>query len=506
MTRRDGRDGSGGSLRLAALVLVAGAIAGGGVLGTVPAHQGPQTALQPAALASEAAPTGSTSSSWYCPGGPAELAGTTHLLLANAAGRAVRVGLEVVDTQGTRRSESLRLAPHAESDVVPGRLVHGAWVASRVQVQGGAVSATELVDGRRGRSVATCASEVSSNWYFAAGSTAGGSTLSVTLFNPTPNLAVVDLSFVTASGFTAPAPFQGLVVKPGALRSLTVGAYVQNQGAVATVVDARSGAVVADVLQLYGPGGTAGVALALGAPTTSRRWDLPSVENSSQGASDLAVFNPSARAERVVVGVQLPTGPVEPFTQTLGPRSVWTLATSEQLRLATQEPYTVRVVASAPGVVVSRIGAGAPHGPDPWWAGDVSVSGLETATAHEWVVPAVAPAPPPVESTGASSAAPPMQSGMQADLSTLVVENPTRRAAAVDISWWSRSGRMHVRRITVAARGRTAVTAPGAPALLESSSPVAVMGDASPAGTAGVLGVPAVPLRRMSRSPTTTRR
>ena len=495
--------GDGGRGRLVAVALLAGAVAGGAALGAVAARGAPTTSLQPAELAAEAAPVASTSSSWYCPGGPEYGGATTQLLLANAGGRAVHVGVAVVDEGGTRGRGSFRLGPHSEIEVAPARLVRGAWLASRVEVAGGAVSATELVDGRTGRVVAQCASGVSTRWYLASGSTRGGSTLDVAVSNPTHDLAVVDLSFVTASGFMAPAPFQGLVIEPGALRVLTVGAYVQNQGVVASVVAARSGAVVAGELQSYGPGGGEGVALTLGVPATSPRWVLPSVEDASGGASALTVLNPTARRERVVAEVRLPSGPVEPFTQELGPKSVWTLATSEELRIATQEPYTVEVQATGRGVVVARTGSGAPLGPAPWWANDVAVSWPETSAAHQWIIAGV---PAPAKATAPAFAS---QVGAPAPStwSRLVVENPARRAVRVEVTWWSGSGSSasssasissgirHVRELRLPAMTRATLAVPAALALVRAHGPVAVMGDASPAGTVGVVAIPAVPLR-----------
>ena len=473
VVRRGPRRGRG---RLLALALVAAALCGGGVLGDVAARQPPRVVLQPSALAAEAAPAGSASSTWYCPAGPGEDAGTTHVVLANAAAQRVRIGVVVVSARGERRRVALRLGPHAESALTPGRLVHGAWLASGIEVAGGAVSATEVVDGRKGRSLASCASEVSPRWYFASGSTASGSTLSVTLFNPTPNLAVVDLAFVTGTGDTVPAPFQGLVVEPWALRTLTVGRYVQNQRSVATVVAARAVAVVAGELELYGPGGTAGLSLSLGAPAASRRWNLPSVEDLAGGMSDLAVFNPSSRRERVVATVRLATGPVEPFTETLGPQSVWTLVTSDQLRIAAQEPYTVEVRSTGPGTVVARTGAGGPRSPAPWWAAAAAVDALQSSAARRWLVPA-------------------LPGAVQQSAGVLAVENPAARPVAAEVVWWTRSGTRRLRRLQVPAHGRATLNAPSRAAVVRADAPLAVIADASPPGTAGVVGIPAVPLR-----------
>ncbi len=487
--RRDGR-----GRRLLALLAVAAAVAGGGVLARVAPRPSPATALQPGALAAEAAPVASTSSAWYCPGGPGEAAGTTHILLANAAARSVRADVTVVDERDVRRHVVLRIGAHAEADVVPGALVHGAWLASRVLVAGGAVTATELVDGRAGRAVSACASEVSPRWYFADGSTRAGGTLNVALFDPTPNLAVVDLSFATASGFTAPAPFQGVVVKPWTMRVLTVGAYVQNQGVVATVVSARSGAVVAGELQLYGPGGRDGIALTLGAPAVSRKWDLPSLENQSGGAAILSVFNPTSKSQQVVVGARLPAGPVEPFSEALAPDSVWTLPTSAQPRIATQLPYTVDVRAAGPGVVVAEASAGGPLAPASLrpWAAAVTVSGIETSAPRRWLVGTV-PRTRAQKATAAVVTA--RVSSSLGSPSDLVVQNPSRGRARILVIWWSVSGARHVRRVRVTAFSRATVAVPRTPAVVQADGPVAVMGDEPLAGVVGVDGVPAVPLR-----------
>jgi hypothetical protein len=372
--------------------------------------------------------------------------------------------------------------------VVPGQVVHGAWLASRVEVSGGAVSATELVDGRSGRALATCASATSGRWYFASGSTAKGSTLRATLFNPTPNLAVVDLSFVTSSTtFTAPAPFQGLVVQPWTLRTLTVGTYVQNQASVATVVATRAGEIVAGELQLYGPGGVAGVALSLGAPSTSTRWDLPSVEETVGGTSEVSVFNPSRRSEHVAVDARLPAGPVVPFTQVLGPKSVWTVQTSQQLRITANERYSLQVHASGPGVVVARLGAGAPRSAAPWWAQDVAVTGLETSTSRSWMVAGL-PGVAADVATGSPGRHPVAAS------SELVLENPGRHGLRVVVTSWT-AGRRRVRVVHVPALRTTTLAAPIGAALLRADGRLAVIGEASPLGTAGVVGIPPVPLR-----------
>ena len=125
---------------------------------------------------------------------------------------------------------------------MPSRIDQGTWLASQVELDGGGVTVSELVDGPLGWAEAPCASTTSPAWYFASGSTSAGSSLYVFLFNPTSTEAVVDLTFATGQGVTKPQPFEDLVVAPGALVVVGVASYVQDQSSVATIVAGRFGA------------------------------------------------------------------------------------------------------------------------------------------------------------------------------------------------------------------------------------------------------------------------
>ncbi len=471
---------AGGRARIPAVAMVAVLLAAGVLVAHVASPRPPRIRLQPIALASEASPVGSQSSSWYCPGAPGPGGPTVgmHLDLVNAGARDVRATIVVVDARGRSAVSRVVVPAHAQIGETPGRLVSGAWVAARVNVAGGGVTASELVDAGGRQSVAPCASERSATWYFASGSTAQGSSLRVALFNPSTDLAVVDLSFVTTSGITSPQPFQGLVIDPGAVSAVTVGRYVQHRSAVATVVSARSGTVVAGELQLYGPGGAAGVAIRLGSPAPSPVWDVPCAEDAVGGTSELAVFNPSSQTEQVKVDVRLASGPVAPFTQVVGPHSVWNLETGDALRIPAGVVYAMRVRTTGPGVVVARIGAGTPGSQTSQWADAIVVPSVATSTSLRWVVPAVRQPP-----------------GAQRAPLSVAVDNPGRRAVRVTLSWFSAPGVRRVRHVRVAGGSFSQLDGGPGPLVVAADAPVAVVGQ-SPlpgAGGAGVgLGVPAV--------------
>lgn len=463
---------------MAVLGLVVALAVAGGLAGGLAGRRNPATALQSPALAAVAAPVGSQSSSWSCVGTPgtSSTLGQSKVLLVNAGGRAVPATLDVVDTKGAAKQETVHVPAHGQLAVAPSGLVTGDWLATRVDVDGGGVSASELVSGSAGWSVAPCASESAARWYFAAGDTAAGHTLRVSVFNPTANLAVVDLSFVTAAGITMPQPFQGIVLEPGAVRSLTVGQYVQDRKQVAAEVTARSGAVVATELQSVAAAGVSGVALRLGSPVLSTAWDLPRAEDVSGGTSELTVFNPSTRTETVSVRAALASGAAAPFVDRLGPGAVWTLDTAEEVRIPQGVAFAMTVRSTGgPGVVVARSGGGAAGSAAPQWADGLSVS-LATTQLTRWVVPAVtAPG-------GAASAS-----------LTLALHNPGGRPVVAMVSSLTPSGVHRVARVTVGPRSVATVAAGRGPVLVTADGPLAVVGDASPSAAPATALVPSIP-------------
>jgi hypothetical protein len=472
-----GHGAVGATKRFVALALVAAAVAAVAVLDGRAGRPAPSSSLQPVTLAAEAAPLSSQSSAWYCTGGsgPADPVAQSRLLLVNAGPRPDTAALEVVDAQGRRASRRLLVPARGQVDEVPGTLVAGTWLAATVEASAGGLTVAELVRGPSGWSVAPCASETSPSWYFADGSTQTGNSLWVSLYDPTADLAVVDLSFVTQSGPAAPAPYQGIVIPPGKVVTVTVGTYVQNQSSVATEVTARSGAVVAAELELFGRAGLSGMALRLGAPATAHAWLLPRAVDPTGGTSALSVLNPSGGTDRVRVDVHLRSGSVAPFEQVVGPESVWTLETSEQGRIPPGADYSVRVTASGPsGVVVDRDEAGPVGSPAPQWGAGGPLPVTSATVARRWVVPALA---------GVSTPGAPL---------LVAVENPEDRSVHVTVTTLGRPGVERVRRFRLAADALVTLPAGANPLLVTTNGPAAVSGDVSNTGEA-LVAVPAVP-------------
>jgi Family of unknown function (DUF5719) len=463
--------------RFRALVMVAVVVVAGALAATKVGSAAPATvALQPAVVASRAAPAGAPSSAWYCTGGtgPAYDAAESTLLVVDDGPRPAAGTMTVVAGTGKQASARFEVPAGGEVQEDPGRVVPGYWLASRVVLTAGAITVSNLVRGPSGWAVAPCATETSANWYFATGSTSGGDQLYVSLFNPTPTLAVADLSFATSHGVSQPQPFQGLIVAPGAVVTAEVAAYVQDTPTIATEVSARSGQVVASELEVHAAGGLSGVSLRLGAPALSRTWNLPLTDDPQGGASAVSVYNPTPAAERVHVVVSLGSGPVAPFDQTVAAGSVWSLDASQQTRIPLGTPYELRVSASGgPGVVVERSVAEAAAEQAPQWQAVTAVPGA-AATAC-WVVPSVA-----------------VQGSAPGSQLSVELQNPTGRPVTAAISSVTPAGThplAGLARVHLAPHGFRVVRGGSTPIQVAASGRLVVT-----AGVVGTGGTAAVPV------------
>ena len=476
-----GRPRRGPAIALVVLVLV-----GGGLIahaaGTTPAPTAPPV---PAAAST---PAGAESSSWYCggvSGGGTGAVATGSVYLTNTTGRTLSGTIDVVNDTGAEASGPVTIPADTEVGVIPATIEHGSWLATRIDVAGGGVIATQAVTGSQGWSQTPCASATSSHWYFAAGATSGSDQLWVSLFNPTVTPAVVDLTFATGAGVNAPQPFEGIVVPPGHVAVENIAAYVQDQRQVSTTVTTRSGRVVADQLQVSSAGGVNGLSARLGATAPDTAWVLPRSVDEAGGATSLSIFNPTPDPQHVTVSVRLPSGAVAPVTDEVGPDTTWVLNASAVHRIPPNLDYAATVVAtSGPGVVVDRT-VHAPSSARTPQAGDVGAvpRGVYTAPSRRWWLPG-----PGSGHTGAVTGAAP---------SGLAIANPGPRPVVATLSVLTPTGERPLgpqSAVRIAGGGfvvykQTALAPAGLdPLVITAQGPVAVTEDLAPSGAGASSG------------------
>lgn len=311
--------------RIPILILVMALLVAGGIADRA---ERPSSRLAASAVERSLMPsaggTGALSSTWYCAGATANSGGPVPaaILIANPGDLEIRASVRTVAEQGEPPPRvPVTVGPNSVATVklapVPGA-AHGAAV---VEVDSGLAAVELLVGGGTATAgefaVTPCASSASRHWYFAGGSTAKDASLHLSLLNPFPEDAIVDLSFATETGHAVPADFQGVVVPPRGLVVVDVGSHVRRREAVATEVAVRSGRLVAAQTQARTLAGRAGLSAALGAPSLGGDWYFPDGVAGDGVTERYAIANPASREAKVLIEVTLAEGAAEPLERTI---------------------------------------------------------------------------------------------------------------------------------------------------------------------------------------------
>lgn len=289
------------------------------------------TEVAPVAPAADA--LGST---WYCAAGADDQGeDDDRVVVANLGSEPVDVVVTAIpgapfgtDTDAEPAAVELTVDPRSREDVSLADLVDAPFVSAVVEAGRGEV----VVEHGLGLSspdpdVAPCASSSSPTWYLAAAATTRDATAQLVLFNPFPDDAVVDITFVTPEGLRSPAAFSGFIVPGRRVSVVDVGEVVSRHPNVATSIVARAGRLVVERVQRFdGTDGAAGLAVTPAAPEPSPVWHVPDGLVADGVTEVVTIFNPTDDPAEVDLEVDLDPSTdasqpvsVEPFSQTIAP-------------------------------------------------------------------------------------------------------------------------------------------------------------------------------------------
>jgi hypothetical protein len=426
-------------------------------------------------------PANALSSSAFCVAGTGTAAATTIYLTNSTAkpvsGTMVAVGLPRRGGAVTTLRKGVVVPALGSVALDPTSATLQGSTATWFTFAGGGVVASQAVSGPLGWSMAPCASQTSGRWAFAGGSTTSGNNLSLGLFDPATQNAVVNISFLTPTGLVTPQPYQGLVVPSGRVVVERIADYVQRASDIATLVTAQSGVLVASEFQEISVGHTSGLSLKLGSPGLSTVWRFPQNTDVPGSAVVFHLANPTTRTVSATISAGLSSGSVIPRRLSLPPLSIVEFNATAAAGLPQRIPYSVTVTSSAPIVVARSVSA--PHGSSsPTWG---SSSGTVT-TATEWLVPG----PGVLHAPGTAGAA----------IESLAVADPGVTAAQVEVF---RLGAGHPLASFTVAPGRLVVLGPKVMRTLAvytvmSSQRVNVEEDARPSGASGIVAWSGFPM------------
>lgn len=357
---RDGYEAGSTVHRLPIVLAVVALLAVGGLIDR--AAGGPGTDARTAAdtpgavgAVSVVAPGDALSSSWFCGGATDEARAEApgQFEVTNAGPGPISGTATIVASNGARHLVTLRV-PGEGHVTVPERVPGGApWVGATVNLEGGLASVEQEVVGHLGASSTPCATTTSRSWYFTSGATLVNAGVELSLLNPYPADAIVDLTMTTNEGVEQPGGFQGLVVPAHGMLAVDLGSHLRRRQRIATTVTARTGRVVAWKTDIVTPpaAGEAtigspqaadapdpaapvgGVAVTLGSPSTGTLWTWPEGDTGNGFNEQYTIYNPGVATADVVLTIGLDLGSAEPLDLSVAPESVATVVSNQQARV-----------------------------------------------------------------------------------------------------------------------------------------------------------------------------
>ena len=226
----------------------------------------------------------------------------------------------------------------------------GNWMAAQATIQGGGVAVTQQTAGSGGITLTPCASATETRWNFAGGSTQTGSTLELSLVNPTSSPAVANVSFIsTDAGAATPSGSQGIVVPAHQVTGVAVQDVVAHGKDLASMVTVTQGRLVAFATQ--SAPSPIGASLTLGEAGTSPTLTLARAVASPGATVAMELANPTSSVQHVSVRVRIPSGWLSPWTMSMDPYSVERLEMAPSTRVPETDIFAAVVRSDGAGVV-----------------------------------------------------------------------------------------------------------------------------------------------------------
>jgi hypothetical protein len=234
---------------------------------------------------------------WYCPGMPANNDAPTGdgvITVMNPTGAPLAGAITLLRTKGVPVTRPVSVAPHAVSRFSPVRLAAADFTGAVVEMFASNAVVAQTTTTPLGTASAACASSPSPSWFFANGSTTVGVRLRLVVLNPFPEDAVVDFSFAAEDGSQPrrPGELQGLVVKGQSVKVVDVDAAVERYATVASSVVARSGRIVVGRYETLPTAPRRGFVGGLGAPSAGAQWWFAGGRKGEGVSERVIVYNP----------------------------------------------------------------------------------------------------------------------------------------------------------------------------------------------------------------------
>ena len=302
-------------------------------------------------------PLGAGASTWFCASGRTTSENQSDLTVTIAnlnetdiPGRvtwfAEEIGREPI-------VQPLLAGPNSRTDLTAPPSVAGGAIAALVEFEAGGIAAEHRVSGPFGGASAACSSDAGARWITADGATTIDARTTLSVFNPFPEDALLDVRFVTDRGAALPAALQGISIAAQSVQEIEVGDFVRRRRHVAAIVRARIGRVVVERITSFdGSGRPRGTTISPATSNASPTWYFAAGRTSSVLRERYALFNPTRQPVTAVVDVLIDgVAGVEPFEIDIPALDVAELVPGSESRIPRNVGYSVVV---STDIVVER--------------------------------------------------------------------------------------------------------------------------------------------------------
>lgn len=244
-------------------------------------------------------------SSWFCAIGSAgaDTYADGEVVVTNVGDEDAVANLDIRTSDGPGPGQRLEIAA-GTSEVVPLANL-GTFDAAGVAVEfiGGEGVVSHRLTTASGPTEGPCASEASSTWFFAGGSTTRDTRHYLALLNPFANDVVFTATFQTPTRSRQPSELESRTVPAQSVLLIEVGEFVAREPIVATTIETVAGGqlVVERLMVLDGALGPVGAAVESGVALPDQSWIMPAGRIHDGGDHRLTVFNPTDEVAEVDV-------------------------------------------------------------------------------------------------------------------------------------------------------------------------------------------------------------
>jgi hypothetical protein len=269
----------------------------GSLAGLIALDRHPPIVVQPLLAGVSSAPmaeiptTASLSTSWYCPGVPGgKLPGAAgSFAIANTGDSAFAARVTLFPADGQASTSKITVAARSRSVVVPADLAPGTITAALIEMTDATAAVEQTSTSQEGLSVTPCVLQPSATWYLADGSTRVDASMNLTLFNPSPSDAIVDLVFADEERTRITKKFEGRVIPARSLVVLDIGQVIQRKERLSVAAVVRSGTIVLGRFQVFrGEDGTRrGLVVGAASASLSTTWRFAAGQNGVGGEGTL---------------------------------------------------------------------------------------------------------------------------------------------------------------------------------------------------------------------------